>query len=286
MGGAVGASANSALTKAIKKHLDELPEKEKDTFRDASAHLTTGNLLAKLENYDRDHAAQSGFRARAGDIARFLSLLDRFMGGIAIGIQASPDISSLVVGGVRVVIDIFVRFVEYFEKFTEMLCRFGDWLRPLEEHCKKSAVDSLIIEIVATIYGDLLNFCQKGYQIFTDVSGKQKRHATMLVGFGAQWDGFEQSFGKIESDLNHHLGVLLHSAVASQSTLLAGEARKHFLEWMSSTEKVDFEKVHGTIHAKKHPGTADWLIQTGRFQDWIEGRDSSLLWCYGKREYP
>lgn len=189
------------------------------------------------------------------------------MGGIAIGIQASPDISSLVVGGVRVVIDVFVRFVEYFEKFTEMLCRFGDWLRPLEEHCKKSAVDSLIIDAVATIYDDLLKFCQEGFRIFTGDSGNPKGHATRSVGFRAQWKGFEQTFGKIESDLNHHLKVLLHSAVASQSTILAGETRKRFLEWMSSTEKVDFEKVHGTIHAKKHPGTADWLIQTGRFQD-------------------
>lgn len=208
------------------------------------------------------------------------------MGGIAIGIQASPDISSLVVGGVRVVIDIFVRFVEYFEKFTEMLCRFSDWLRPLEEYCKKSAVDSLIVDTVATIYGDLLKFCQEGYRIFTDEHGKLKQYATISLGFRAQWKGFEQTFAKIESDLDHHLQVLLHSALASHSTTLAGEARKRFLEWMSTTEKVDFEKVHNTIYAKKHPGTADWLIQGSKFQEWIEDQNSSLLWCYGKREYP
>jgi len=58
--------------------------------------------------------------------------------------------------------------------------------------------------------------------------------------------------------------------------------RENFLDWIS---KVDFEKVHKDIYAKKHRGTGDWLIQEEKFKAWFSGSESSLLWCHGKREY-
>jgi ankyrin repeat domain-containing protein 50 len=58
--------------------------------------------------------------------------------------------------------------------------------------------------------------------------------------------------------------------------------RESFLDWIS---KIDFEKVHDGIYAKKHRGTGDWLIQKEEFQTWFSSLKSSLLWCHGKREY-
>jgi hypothetical protein len=51
-----------------------------------------------------------------------LRLLDRLMDGVAIGIQANPDVSAIIVGGVRVVIDLVISFVEFFGRLTDMLC--------------------------------------------------------------------------------------------------------------------------------------------------------------------
>lgn len=82
------------------------------------------------------------------------------MGGVTIAIQASPDIASLVVGGVRLAIDVVVRFVEFFAKFSEMLCRFGDWLQPLELYSKDCKQD-ILVDAVAEVYGDLLNSAER-----------------------------------------------------------------------------------------------------------------------------
>jgi hypothetical protein len=48
-------------------------------------------------------------------------LLDKVLGGVAVAVQANPDLSSTVVGGVRVVVDLAISFVEFFEKLTEMI---------------------------------------------------------------------------------------------------------------------------------------------------------------------
>lgn len=58
--------------------------------------------------------------------------------------------------------------------------------------------------------------------------------------------------------------------------------RENFLDWIS---KVDFEKVHNDIYAKKHRGTGSWLFEREEFKAWFSGSKSSLLWCHGKREY-
>jgi len=61
-----------------------------------------------------------------------------------------------------------------------------------------------------------------------------------------------------------------------------GKERSEFLDWIS---KVDFEKVHDDIYAKKHGGTGAWLLQRTEFEGWLKSQQSSLLWCYGKREF-
>jgi hypothetical protein len=35
------------------------------------------------------------------------------MGGVSIGIQGNPDVSAIIVGGIRVVIDLAIEFVEF-----------------------------------------------------------------------------------------------------------------------------------------------------------------------------
>lgn len=210
------------------------------------------------------------------------------MGGISIAIQASPDISSLVVGGIRLALDIVVRFVEFFDKFSEMLLRFGEWLPLLESYSKNSKLD-IIVDAVANVYGDLLKFSGEACRIFLKDDGSPVKWTSVRTFFRLQWEPFSETFGKIEQNMQHHVNVVLHSAQASQMELLQTmtdlqntETRRQVLEWISNTDKIDFEKTHETIHAKKHPHTGEWLIQTKTFQSWLSSPTSSLLWCHGK----
>lgn len=212
-------SGNLALELAVQKHLSELPQLARDTLTQASNTIDLDNLFQSIRNYDTTHKHISKFRPQAEKLSKFIGLLDRFMGGVAIGIQASPDIASLVVGGVRLAIDIVVHFVEFFGKFSEMLCRFGEWLEPLELYAVNCKRD-IMIEAVAAVYGDLLKFCRAATSIFQREDGTPVRWVSVRTFLRLQFEPFEATFAKIEQELDRHMSIVLNSSQAVQTEIL------------------------------------------------------------------
>jgi ankyrin repeat domain-containing protein 50 len=160
-------SDNSALELAIVRQLNDLPEVKRQAFHEASKNLTDKNILDHVKACDANHLAKY-HHPRAEALSRFLGLLDRFMGGITIAIQANPDISAIVVGGVRLVIDVAVNFIRFFTRLSDMLCRLGDFLRPFAEYVKASAREELVLEALASVYGNLLQFCRQAHEVFAE----------------------------------------------------------------------------------------------------------------------
>src|SRR5271155_4738608 len=105
------ATRNPALQSAIDRYLDGLPAAEKCAFREASLNMTDEKLLDSVRAYDREHHSKARFRPVSDSVARFLVVLNRLLAGISLAIKADPAISSIVVGAVRVVIDLAAGFV-------------------------------------------------------------------------------------------------------------------------------------------------------------------------------
>jgi len=210
------ASGSRALELAIERHLCKLTDAEKEAFREASRSIDENNLLSRVRACDDAHKQSSAFRTQAARLEKFLNLLNRFTGGIAIGIQAYPEISSLVVGAVRIVIDLAIDFTTFFSKLTDMLCQFEDYLGPLTEYAKGSQDSVHVQETLAKVYGDLLNFCQKARSVFVDISGNPRKWTSWRLFLRQQWEPFETEFGPIRTDMQRHLDVLLHSVQALQ----------------------------------------------------------------------
>jgi ankyrin repeat domain-containing protein 50 len=208
------ATENIALRVAIERHLNDIPDTEKRAFHDASQHLTDVSILDAVKRYDEQHKSQSHFRPRASSIGRFLDVLNRFMAGVTIGIQADPAISSIVVGAVRVVIDLAIGFVDFFAKLSEMLDRFSDFLGPLAKYATSSENSQLVLESLVNVYVDLLTFCRRARAVFVDESGTKRQLTSWRVFWRLQWIPFEEEFGKIAADMQHHLHVLDHSVRA------------------------------------------------------------------------
>ena len=209
------APRNRALALAIQRQLDKIPDNEKEAFRVAAKTMDENNLLAVARSLDEQHQYSSTFRPQAERIAKFLEFLNRFMRGVAIGIQSNPEISSIVVGAVGVVLDIAINFVSFFKKLTDMICEFEDYLAPLADYATASRDIESLQEMVAIVYGDLIEFCRKAYTIFMNAHGHQRKLTSFRVFFRHQWVPFESEFGSMKAKLDHHLGVLQHSAQAS-----------------------------------------------------------------------
>ncbi|KKZ68567.1 hypothetical protein EMCG_01016 [[Emmonsia] crescens] len=276
-GGVSTRKTNPALELAIENHIKGLSAAEQQTFRDGASE---SDLLARAAELDAKHNESSSFRPHTEKITKVLKFCDKFMGGVAIGIQANPDISSIIVGGVRVFLDIAIRFVTYFAKLTDMISRLTDYLQALAIY--GNIGDDRITEPTAAAYGDLLKFCQKASSIFVPDTGGRER--TWMILLKEQWEPFETIFGEIEISFRHHVAIVDNSANALQLDMLIkrekSEDKSMFLEWLSGSG-AGFDKRHMDIFSKKHPGTADWLLNSKEFKSWVDSPDSSLLWCYG-----
>lgn len=67
--------------------------------------------MSKVKGFDDVYNQSSTSRRCARTLTRVFQVMNQFMSGVAIGIQASPEISSLVIGGVRLVIDVRVPLI-------------------------------------------------------------------------------------------------------------------------------------------------------------------------------
>jgi hypothetical protein len=204
------------------------------------------------------------------------------MGGVAIGIQANPGLSAIVVGGVRIVIDLAIDFVEFHCKLADMLSKLEDYLEPLAKLAEACEDSSWVQKALADTYADILDFCRKARAVFVGTDGKRRTWTSWRLFLRQQWEPFESGFGSIKTNLQHHVDVLQLAGQAQQISHDQKKVREDFLNWISPH---DYEEAHDNIYAKKHPGTGEWLLQTKEFKSWVDSSTSALLWCHGKREW-
>jgi predicted ATPase with chaperone activity len=101
----IAETTNPAFLEAWRMHWMDLDESEKLewSFRDVRSPL---KVQKTIEDMDKLHQEHSISRKIAAKTLRFLQALETLMAGVSIGIQAYPDVSALVVGAIRVVINV------------------------------------------------------------------------------------------------------------------------------------------------------------------------------------
>lgn len=176
--------------------MEDLPQNEKDAFREASKTLDEETLLHHVKEYDDKHKELSSFRPRVERARIKISESSRAVhGGVAISIQPNPDTSALVVGAVRIlVLDLALRFVTFFTRLTDMLSRLSDYLEPLAMYPKVD--DPNIVRQTAAAYGDLLKFCKDARRVFIH-DGADRRRSSIWTFIPVQWGPFEAKFGDV-----------------------------------------------------------------------------------------
>ncbi|CAD0107885.1 unnamed protein product [Aureobasidium uvarum] len=217
-------STNPAFLAAIQKHLDKVPQVERQAFYQANITISPDSLLERIRSLDTQHASNSSFRPCTDRIAKCLGLLDRLLGGVAIAVQANPDISSIAVGGVKLIVDIAVGFAKFFGKLADMLDRFSEIIAPLERYSERFELLNVGHALI-DVYGDVLDFCKASSALFLDRDGRSKSHTTLQMFLHSQWAPFEMEFGEIAGRMDRHCGVLLHAA---QAELLYADKGKNF----------------------------------------------------------
>jgi hypothetical protein len=223
---------NAQFEKALADISGKLPETEKVVFAQASKTIDEHSLLSGIHKYDADHSNNSSYRPHAERLSKVLGLLNTVMGGVVIGLAANPEISALLVGSFRVVVDLALKFTTYFSRLTDMICTFQDYLGPLAEYAK--AADKTLVEtMVVKAYANVIEFGWKARRVFVDANGNPKKWTSVRAFLRQQWEPFENEFASIKEDLQHHLDVMLHSVVALQFDLTRKAEKARRLEEQS-----------------------------------------------------
>lgn len=105
-------ASQSTFENALQERLQKiLNPTELESFKIAQQNISADELLSKVKSLDNAYNQTSTSRRYAGPLTEVFQIINQFMRGVAIGIQASPEISSLIVGGVRIVIDVSVLLI-------------------------------------------------------------------------------------------------------------------------------------------------------------------------------
>lgn len=59
------------------------------------------------------------------------------------------------------------------------------------------------------------------------------------------------------------------------------EEKRKLLKWLAGLSRLNFDADHERIFEKWHQGTGDWLLNSAEFTEWLEKKESCVLWCYG-----
>ena len=205
---------NPALKKAVELQLQKIPNTGRAAFAREIEILDEQTLLSRVRAYDAEHKNDSSFRPHAKRLAKGLGLLNKLMGGVAIGIQADPVVSAPVVGAVRVAIDLSLQFTEFFPRLTDMICELEDYLGPLAEHSQAADVE-LVESAVVSVYVNILSFSWKARCVFVEANGERRKWISFRAFMRQHWDTFEAEFTSIKEEMQHHLHVLQHTVQAT-----------------------------------------------------------------------
>lgn len=112
MGCAVARSTNAAFQEAWEKHWMKLSKKEQKEWSFKGPHSAL-EVQKTAANLDELHREKSNSRQITGPALKLLRAIETVMAGATIGVQAFPNISSIVVAVARVIINV---------RFCIMLC--------------------------------------------------------------------------------------------------------------------------------------------------------------------
>lgn len=139
-----------AFQQALANHIKDLSPAEQQAFNNGN-NISIESLLSQINLFDETHRQTSCSRRCAERVQQFLTALQGYLKGLAPFLQQAEPISSLMIGGANLIIDVGInrpspaalhsdssqlglKFAEFFEKLTDMMRVLGEHLGYLSKY--------------------------------------------------------------------------------------------------------------------------------------------------------
>lgn len=214
-----------ALSEAITIFRADLTPEEGVAFENADHSLTDKSILYKLKDADEQRADRYMLLKSAENVESTFSVLKRLADVISLATSANP-IATIVLDTVKIVFDVALGLLTYFNKLSEMISQFAGVVEALT-HWPETAghVNHLPLHNARVrVYGDFLCFCHRAYGVHVDRRGQTRKWTTISASVRVQGKPFEAQYAAGVLQIKNHLtelnlasfGALLNAVADAQ----------------------------------------------------------------------
>ncbi|KAI5839132.1 hypothetical protein DFP73DRAFT_502190, partial [Morchella snyderi] len=251
--------------------------------------VSVAQLIESVGRYNTQHNERSSSRRGLARIQGFLRVVDGYLKSLGVMIQHSPEISSLVVGGLRLFVDIGIRYIGFFDKLSETLVKMERSLSYLSEYATLYGHYEEVKTALCRAYGDMLEFCSIVYDVFAKKDGTLREIISGRILRRQLTTPIEKSFDVIVSSFDDNVGMVERVAnikecrrkmdkEANEVKEKLAAIRLKILMWLSDSKYDDHHRFFST---RRREGTGGWVLAHYKYRHWEQSKDSSIFWLSG-----
>ncbi|KAK6537189.1 hypothetical protein TWF694_011386 [Orbilia ellipsospora] len=302
----VAVTGQQRLANALNDFKKPLSSSERSNLTQTSQpdEAAVAAFASKFNQQSNMHTKTIGAR-----LEPFLFFMQSFGDVVGVYIQNNPDISALVWGTVKLLVQVAANYFDYFEKITEIfenlecLCprirRIGD----LFQHSAE------LEDAILGFYAIIVEFCTKAFAFL-----KKSKLKQIAKSFGKPFDRyFEDIRGQLNAQrqiIDDEVLIASETAAekAAQSALVyqqGGYSHRRFQaeQWKGTRDwqlrqdllqkkkrlhrirdmisQYDHRRCFINARDKRHPKTGAWFFDLPVFKAWKDDPKSAALWYHG-----
>ena len=151
-----------------------------------------------------------------------------------------------------------------------------------------------LVQSLSVAYVDIITFCTKSKAVFRH--GRRSSLNNLSVTFKLSWKPFERQFGQQIDDFRTHLknvdkeaglSHMIEAAdaraviLANQKELEKAKKQNIYRQILAVIPSVDIGLKHKRLQNLRYPGTGSWIFEDGKFREWRNSAQSSMVCCHG-----
>ncbi|KAK7063334.1 ankyrin [Favolaschia claudopus] len=221
-------------------------------------------VIAELEALNKTHKDSNATRKLLSRVRCFTDALQPFLKSFDTIMTSGGEITGLIWGALRLIIEITHKFTDYFSIISDTLETISVELPIFRDYVDKLYPESNTVEkAVAIIVEDIFTVFLLIRKVFLNDNGRSRSLFSITVKV------LSQDMQKVTTHLEKHRKNL--------------QVHVDHAERMANREERDKSAVHRRPTLQIYQQPECWLLHTTQYRQWSE-RNCGLLWCHSKRK--
>ncbi|KAI5777080.1 hypothetical protein EDC01DRAFT_432200 [Geopyxis carbonaria] len=193
---AAKATLDSIMRQASDNYLNLIPnDSHRPKLKAEIQSATVEDLLKQVHDLEDKFSKNSRFRRLSKRLSPCVEQLQRFTAVVTICIQSDPQLSSLIWGGLKFLLQLASEFQEFFEKLIRTIEQMTKVIPDYQIYLDRFSTDDSLCQHLVSIYVDIIGFWRQATQIFLKPSQDPRSNVSVICSIA--WRPFDSRFKEI-----------------------------------------------------------------------------------------